>query len=124
MRRSLLADRRRTHGDSMYAALAQRRAVKTFLGASYIPEVLAVVEVPGGSMADHLASVVRLFQHRLAPERRRHRIEPDRREELVGEAEHRRHIVALSTQHKQHAGYRGMSVPTCISSTQNAQLQF
>ena len=82
----------------MYAALAQRRAVKTFLGASYIPEVLAVVEVPGGSMADHLASVVRLFQHRLAPERRRHRIETDRREELIGEAEHRRHIVALSTQ--------------------------
>ena len=46
-----------------------------------------VVEVPGGRVADDLATVRRLFHHRLSPELVGHRNQTERCEKLLGQAE-------------------------------------
>ena len=46
-------------------------------------------------MTDNLASVRRLDDHRLVPELGRHRVEAERREELVGQVEQGRRVVVL-----------------------------
>lgn len=61
------------------------------------PEVLAVVEVPGRCMTDHLSPIIRFLQHGLVPELRRHGNQSQRCEELLGHPEHVSGIIALWT---------------------------
>ena len=63
-----------------------------------LPKVLAVVKVPGRSVADHL-SALRFHQHRLIPELLRHFNQSQRGEELFCHLEHLCGIIALVRKH-------------------------
>lgn len=62
------------------------------------PEVLAVVEVPGGGMAHYLPPISRLLQHRPVPERGGHRKQPQGGEEFVCFLKHPSGCPALQAQ--------------------------
>lgn len=65
------------------------------LHPSKLPEVFAVVEVPGGGMTHHIASILGFLQHGLGPELWRHGQQPQRSEEVVWLLEHPGGIPAL-----------------------------
>ena len=60
----------------------------------FLPEVDAVVEVPGGSVA-HDVTISRLGHHCLLPEDWRHGYQTQRREELLRQAEYTIRIITL-----------------------------
>ena len=64
------------------------------LNSLFLPEVFAVVKVPGGRMAHHL-STLRLHQHGSFPELIGHLFQTQRDEELLGHTEHVRGIISL-----------------------------
>lgn len=64
-----------------------------------LPEVSAVVKVPGGRMAHHFTTFG-LHQHRPVPELLRHLLQVQRGEELLGHTEHARGVVALERRNK------------------------
>ena len=62
------------------------------------PEVLAIVEVPGGGMAHYLPPIRWLLQHRLVPELRGHRQKPQGGEEIIRFLKHPSGSPALQTE--------------------------
>lgn len=60
-----------------------------------VPEVFAVVEVPGRGMADHIPSICGFLQHGLVPKLRRHFDQTQRGEKLLGHPEHVSSIITL-----------------------------
>lgn len=81
------------------------------------PEVLPVVEVPGGGVAHHLTPVVWFLQHGLCPKLRRHGQEPQGGEEFLCHPEHVCSIPALAVEcrHRSGAGCPGQPL-TQVSS--------
>ena len=70
---------------------------RTRLPTCHSPEVLLVVEVPGGRVTHDFSPVGRTADHRVVPELLWHRDEAEGREELLRHEEEAGRIVTLRT---------------------------